>query len=172
MQFTGRRKACSSIVAVLWVSKKADYRSGRKLSPVRPLVKKWSLLNDMRKSTVFAKANLQTGQLINLTENFVDDIRHRMERSPTKSVPQLSAQTGLLIGSCHKALMELLHMHSYKVSIVQELHPPDYNQCIQYCHGLMKINNNVLDLTCFSDEAWVHLSGYVNWATIKLSKLG
>lgn len=55
-------------------------------------------------------------------------------------------------------------MHPYKVSVVQQLNPPDYNQRVQYCQWFNEHlnNNNLLDLTFFSDEAWVHLSGYVN----------
>lgn len=80
---------------------------------------------------------------------------------------------GLSIGTCHKALTKQLHMHAYKVSVVQQLHPPDFNQRVEYCQWFNEQlnNNDLLDLTFFSDEAWVHLSGYVNsqnyrtWAT-------
>lgn len=80
---------------------------------------------------------------------------------------------GLSTGTCHKVLTKKLQMHAYKMSVVQELRPPDYNQRIQYCHWFNEHlnNNDTLDLTFFSDEAWVHLSGYVNsqnyrtWAT-------
>lgn len=36
-----------------------------------------------------------TGRPTVLTENVVQDIRQRMHRSPQKSIPQLSAQTGI-----------------------------------------------------------------------------
>ncbi|XP_018573282.1 uncharacterized protein LOC108912525 [Anoplophora glabripennis] len=96
-----------------------------------------------------------------------------MEQSPKKSIPQLSAQTGFSVGTCHKALKKELHMHLYKVSIVQQLHPPDYYQRIRYCEWFNENlnNNDLLNLTFFSDQAWVHLSGYINsqnyrtWAT-------
>ncbi|KAJ3663138.1 hypothetical protein Zmor_007447 [Zophobas morio] len=108
-----------------------------------------------------------------LTEEVTEDIQHRLEQSPNKSIRKLSAQTGLSVGSCHKALHKVLHMHLYKVSVVHELLPPDFERRINYCQWF---NNNLnddalLDLTFFTDEAWFHLSGYVNsqnyrtWAT-------
>ncbi|XP_031327482.1 uncharacterized protein LOC116158782 [Photinus pyralis] len=87
-----------------------------------------------------------------------------MEQSPKKSISRLSAQTGLSTGTCHKALKKVLHMHPYKISSVQQLHALDYDRRVQYCHWFNeRLNdNNLLDLTFYSDEAWVHLSGYVN----------
>jgi hypothetical protein len=77
------------------------------------------------------------------------------------------------VGTCHKALTKSLHMHPYKVSVVQQLHAPDYDKRMQYCRWFNEHLNNddLLDVTFFTDEAWVHLSGYVNsqnyrtWAT-------
>lgn len=46
------------------------------------------------------------------------DIQRRIEASPKKSVSQLAAQTGLSVGTCHKALTKLLHMHPYNVPTV------------------------------------------------------
>lgn len=64
-------------------------------------------------------------------------------------------------------------MHPYKVSVVQQLHVLDHNKRVQYCQWFNDHLNNddLLDVTFYSDEAWVHLSGYVNsqnyrtWAT-------
>lgn len=64
-------------------------------------------------------------------------------------------------------------MHPYKVTAVQQLLPADYGQRLQYCEWFNNHlnNNDILDLTFMSDEAWVHLSGYINnqnyrtWAT-------
>jgi len=55
-------------------------------------------------------------------------------------------------------------MHPYKVHVVQELKPEDYNARLDYGHWFNNnLNNNqILDLTFFTDEAWFHLSGYVN----------
>ncbi|XP_031333774.1 uncharacterized protein LOC116163798 [Photinus pyralis] len=105
-----------------------------------------------------------TGRPTVLSENVVNDIQQRTEQSPKKSISRLSAQTGLSTGTCHKALKKVLHMHPYKISSVQQLHALDYDRRVQYCHWFNeRLNdNNLLDLTFYSDEAWVHLSGYVN----------
>ncbi|XP_031338283.1 uncharacterized protein LOC116167171 [Photinus pyralis] len=105
-----------------------------------------------------------TGRPTVLSENVVNDIQQRMEQSSKKSISRLSAQTGLSTGTCHKALKKVLHMHPYKISSVQQLHALDYDRRVQYCHWFNeRLNdNNLLDLTFYSDEAWVHLSGYVN----------
>lgn len=55
-------------------------------------------------------------------------------------------------------------MHPYKMTVTQELLPHDFHARMQYCQWFLNtINNNeVLDKTFFTDEAWFHLSGYVN----------
>lgn len=63
-------------------------------------------------------------------------------------------------------------MHPYKVTVVHQLHPVDYERRIRFCEWFNnRMNDDLLDLTFFSDEAWFHLTGYVNsqnyrsWAT-------
>lgn len=64
-------------------------------------------------------------------------------------------------------------MYAYRVSVVQQLHQHDYELRLRYCRWFNDHlnNNDALDLTFFTDEAWIHLSGYVNsqnyrtWAT-------
>jgi hypothetical protein len=49
--------------------------------------------------------------------------------------------------------------------MVQQLHPPVYLQRIHFCNWY---NNNLLDnvdqqdISFFTDEAWFHLSGFIN----------
>ena len=81
--------------------------------------------------------------------------------------------SGISRASCAKALHTNLHMHPYRVLVVQQLYPRDYQQRILYCQWFNEHlnNNDLLDLTFFTDEAWFYLSGYVNsqnyrtWAT-------
>lgn len=123
-----------------------------------------------------------TGRPTKLTEEVVDDIQQRMERSPHKSIAKLASQTGmdnfilriklfnqqyflgLSVGTCHKAVTKNLHMFPYKVSVVQRLLPLDFEKRMRFCQWFNENLNNddILDLTFFSDEAWFHLSGYVN----------
>jgi len=62
----------------------------------------------------------------------------------------------------------------YRVTIVQELKPLDTQKRMAYCEWFMNVfgeDDELLDITWYSDEAWFHLSGYVNsqntriWAT-------
>lgn len=53
--------------------------------------------------------------------------------------------SGISGGSCAKALEKHLHMHAYRVSVVQQLYPRDYQQRIHYCYWFN--NNDLLDLT-------------------------
>lgn len=66
-------------------------------------------------------------------------------------------------GSTHRAVRKL-HLHPYKVSMVQELLPLDHEKRVSYCNWFNNNLNddNLLDLTFFTDEAWFHLSGYIN----------
>lgn len=51
------------------------------------------------------------------------------------------------------------------MTMVQQLHPPDFIQRQNFCNWY---NNNLAnnteqqEITFFSDEAWFHLSGFIN----------
>lgn len=70
-------------------------------------------------------------------------------------------------------MVKNLDMHPYKVTATQQLLGIDFQRRITYCHWFNENlnDNNILDKTFFSDEAWFHLSGYINsqnyrtWAT-------
>ncbi|KAF5297642.1 hypothetical protein FQA39_LY11973 [Lamprigera yunnana] len=55
-----------------------------------------------------------TGRPSVLTENVIENIQERINRSPKKAVSQLSQQTGLSVGTCFKAFKKNLHMHPLK----------------------------------------------------------
>jgi hypothetical protein len=81
------------------------------------------------------------------------------------SFPTFSFFLGLCYESSRKILKESLHVRPYICTMVQQFHPPDYLQRIQFCNWC---NNNLLDnvdqqdITFFSDEAWFYLSGFIN----------
>ena len=65
-------------------------------------------------------------------------------------------------------------MKVYRVTVVQELKPLDAQKRMAYCEWFMNLfgeDDELLDITRYSDETWFHLSGYVNsqktriWAT-------
>lgn len=76
----------------------------------------------------------------------------------------MTAFTEMSFGTCQKVVKKELHFFPYKMSAVQELRPLDYEKRIQYCNWFNQhlTNNAVLDLCFFSDEAWFHLTGYIN----------
>lgn len=51
-------------------------------------------------------------------------------------------------------------MHPYKVSVLQQLYPTDFEARVNYCQWFNVHMND--DKTFFTDEAYFHLSGYVN----------
>jgi hypothetical protein len=47
--------------------------------------------------------------------------------------------------------------------MIQSLHPPDYQERVNFCNWFIReMNDDVLDQTFFSDESWFHLDGFVN----------
>jgi hypothetical protein len=62
-------------------------------------------------------------------------------------------------------------LHSYQFRVVQELKQQDYDKRMTYCRWFQTLideNAGILDYTWFSDEAWFHLSGYVNFQNTRL----
>lgn len=55
-------------------------------------------------------------------------------------------------------------MYPYKTTVIHQLYPHDFQQRINYCNWFNNNlqDDNILDRVFFSDEAWFHLSGYVN----------
>jgi hypothetical protein len=77
---------------------------------------------------------------------------------------RLSAQSGGPLSTCQKIVNKKLNLHPHKVSLVQELKPADYSRRVAYYNWFLNNmnDNKILELPFFSDEAWFHLSGYVN----------
>jgi hypothetical protein len=61
-----------------------------------------------------------------LTEENLDDIGHRLEDSPRKSMRRLAQQSGVSVGSAWTAT-ELLHIRQYKFTL-PEIKPVDYEK--------------------------------------------
>lgn len=55
-------------------------------------------------------------------------------------------------------------MKPYKISLVHELGPQDFNARLRYCQYFLEhLNDNaILNKTFFTDEGWFHLNGYIN----------
>ena len=62
-------------------------------------------------------------------------------------------------------LQKLLKFFPYKINLVHQLQPLDYDKRVQFCNWFnTQVHDGILDpqLTFFTDEAWFNLSGYVN----------
>jgi hypothetical protein len=52
------------------------------------------------------------------------------ERNGGKDSTDLSQQSGVPRSTCHKIIKNTLQLHPYKISVVQELQPADYQSCV------------------------------------------
>jgi hypothetical protein len=83
----------------------------------------------------------------------------------SKKIPLcISQEIGLSRSTCQRAAKKA-SLHAYQFRVVQELKQQDYDKRMTYCHWFQTFideNPGILDYMWFSDEAWFHLSGYVN----------
>jgi hypothetical protein len=125
-------------------------------------------LNNFRESgTIGRKAG--SGQVKKRTQEVIGNVQQIMEDSPTTSIRHLSQQIDLSVGTCQKILKEDLHLFPYRLTAVQELHVNDLPQRLNYCQWFLNtIADDVLEKTFFTDEAYFHLSGYVNSQNMRM----
>jgi hypothetical protein len=100
-----------------------------------------------------------------LTPGILQDIQTAITRSPHKSLRKWSAQTDISLGSAHTVVRKVLKLYPYRMQVFHELIPGDYAKRVNYCRwfkNLIRGNIVVLHQVFFTDEAWFHLSGYVN----------
>jgi hypothetical protein len=86
------------------------------------------------------------------------------------SLRVLSQEIGLSRSTCQRAAKKA-GLHSYRFRVVQELKHQYYDKRMTYCRWFQTFideNPGILDYTWFSDEAWFHLSGYVNSQNTRL----
>jgi hypothetical protein len=66
--------------------------------------------------------------------------------------------------TCQRATQKA-KIHAYCIAAVHELKEPDHEKSVAYCWWLQAFLNEdpgILDFVWFTDEAWFHLSGYLN----------
>jgi len=101
-----------------------------------------------------------------LTEKKVMDISDRMLQRLKKSIRKLSQRVGVSYGIPHTALKKRLCLHPYKITAVHELKPGDSAKRVAYCKWFLDFldrdGEDILDITFFTDEAYFHLSEYIN----------
>jgi hypothetical protein len=114
--------------------------------------------------------DLHGGGRPEMSENTVHDVANRLLASPRKFLHVLSQEIGLTRSTCQRAVKKA-GLHAYRFSVVQELKQQDYDKCMTYWRWFQTFideNPGILDYTWFSDEAWFHLSGYVNSQNTRL----
>ncbi|RZC38491.1 hypothetical protein BDFB_011296 [Asbolus verrucosus] len=72
--------------------------------------------------------------------------------------------------TCQRIVRQDRGLYLYKIQVYQELLPHDYNKRVDYCNWFNNMMNNdeILDRTFYSDEAWFHLSGVINTQTMRM----
>lgn len=102
-------------------------------------------------------------------DDVIDLVRQRMQEEPTLSLRRLKQETNLSYGTCQTIVKHDLNMFPYKLQMFQELLPPDYQKRVSYCTWFNDhMNNDILDLTFFTDESYFYLSGYVNKQVMRM----
>jgi hypothetical protein len=63
-------------------------------------------------------------------DEVVEDLKEIVEKTLQISIAPLSQQSGVPRNTCHKIIKNRLQLHPYKISVVQELQPADYQSCV------------------------------------------
>ena len=103
----------------------------------------------------------RSGRPTLLTDETLRTIAEKMDNSPRKSIRQLSRESDIGVATAYKAVRTELCLYPYKIRAVQELKDTDHAKRLHYCRWFLEAHLD-LDYTFYSDEAWFHLSGYVN----------
>ncbi|CAH1114353.1 unnamed protein product, partial [Psylliodes chrysocephalus] len=104
------------------------------------------------------------------TSENIERVRESVEESAETSTRRRSAQLGLSRRSLQR-ILATLHMFPYKIQLVQEIKPTDYQQRLDYAIALQRKareNRDFIDNIIMSDEAHFHLNGFVNKQNIRI----
>jgi hypothetical protein len=99
-----------------------------------------------------------------LSNDSLEYIRARLLQSQRKSLRRLSQQTGMTYGSVQRAAKRL-KLHPYWLQVCHELKEIGKEKRMCYCRWFQQFFWNGVDIlqnVFFPNEAWFHLSGYVN----------
>jgi transposase len=126
---------------------------------VRQLIQKFQETGSMCDATWPGRPSI-------LTEKKLLDISDRMLQCLKKSIQKLSQQVGVSYGTAHTTFKKSLHLHPYKITAVLELKPGDSAKRVAYCKWFLDFldheEEDILDVTFFTDEAYFHLLRNIN----------
>ena len=98
------------------------------------------------------------------TEEKIEQVRDSVRENPSTSIRKRSTQVAVSRSSMQRILRSL-KLFPYKVQLVQQLKPRNYEQRLQYAIRMQELSRNdpnFTDKLIFSDEGHFHLSGFVN----------
>ena len=98
------------------------------------------------------------------TEGKTEQIRESIEENPGTSIRKRSTQLGMSQSSL-QWISRNFKLFPYRVQLVQQLKPQDYEQRLQYAIRIQELSRNDPNFTyklIFSDEAHFRLAGLVN----------
>ena len=99
-----------------------------------------------------------------MTQETITNVKDRLLASPSKSLRRLSQESGMSKSSCQHAAKKA-KLHAYRYTVVHKLKETDKVKRVSYCQHFqtfLQDNPTILNYTWFTDEAWFHLSGYIN----------
>ena len=91
----------------------------------------------------------------------VTAVADSIEQSPRRSIRKHAFALHMSATSVHRILHRSLHMHPYKIMVVQELSERDYETRTNLSRDILQ-SISPTSVTICSDEAHFHLSGMVN----------
>lgn len=95
----------------------------------------------------------------------IGSVRKSVTEDPKTSTRKRCTQLGISRSSLRRILNKDLQMYPYKIQLVQNLNPNDYQLRLQYSRQLLNTNDSdrsFLKNLWMSDEAHFHLNGHVN----------
>ena len=76
------------------------------------------------------------------TPENVEAVRQAIGRSPRRSAKCHSIALGLSTRTVRRILHDDLHLHPYKMQIVQALNPGDYHRRVAFCEHMLQLFEN------------------------------
>jgi hypothetical protein len=64
------------------------------------------------------------------SDEIVEDLKEMVDKTLQISIALLFQQNGVPRSTCHTIIKNRLQLHPYKISVVQELQPADYQSCV------------------------------------------
>ncbi|KAK3892905.1 hypothetical protein Pcinc_003271 [Petrolisthes cinctipes] len=98
------------------------------------------------------------------TDETREQVRESIEENPGTSTRRRSRQLRISRTSLQRVLRNL-NLFPYKVQLVQQLKPKDYQQRLQYAVRIQELARNDRNFTqnlMMTDEAHFHLNGFIN----------